>query len=217
MKTKIYKLDKRIWPRGLSEIYLPPKELKMLGEPPPKQNINLCVIGSRKNTEYGENVCRYLIDGLRGYPVSIISGLAYGIDRIAHEAALKTGLYTAAVIGSGLKEIYPRKHLPLVEDIVLSKGGIISEYSDNTKPSKLTFPERNRIMVGISQAILVIEAKELSGTLITARIALQENRDVFAVPGDIHSESSIGPNTLIKTGATPITSPKDLIQALGFD
>ncbi|MFT5179747.1 MAG: DNA processing protein [Candidatus Paceibacteria bacterium] len=212
MEKKIYQLNKELWPLGLQEIPEPPKQLNIIGSPPPKENINICIVGSRKNTEYGKKVCEELIKGLKGYPFSIISGLALGIDGIAHQAAIDAELYTAAVIGSGLNQIYPKSHMKLAGDILNSGGAIISEYANDDKASKYTFPERNRIMAGMSHAVLVIEATDRSGTLITSRLATEYNRDVLAVPGPVDSDGSFGPHMLIKLGAVPITSSEDILE-----
>jgi len=147
-----------------------------------------------------------------------VSGLALGIDGVAHEAAIKAGLTTVAVVGSGLEwnTIYPKQHLGLAKEILAAGGAIISEMPANHAPRNYNFPERNRIMAGMSHAVLIIEATAKSGTLITARLALDYNRDVFAVPGSIFSEQSYGPHMLISHGATPVTSSEDLIQTLGL-
>ncbi len=179
----------------------------------------LCVVGSRRFTNYGKEVCTSLIKSLAGMPVVIVSGLALGIDGIAHQAAIDAGLPTIAVPGSGLHPdtLYPRSHCDLTEEIVKSGGLLISEYPPETRASPWTFPMRNRILAGLSHAVLVIEAEEDSGTLITARLALDYDRDIGAIPGSVLSESCRGTNNLIKRGATPITSPEDLHELLGLN
>lgn len=174
-------------------------------------------MGSRKATHYGTHVCKELIAGLKGTEVVIVSGLALGIDSIAHEAALDAGLKTIAVLGSGLdwSAVYPRSHVNLAKEIIAAGGALISEQkNEKHNPHQYNFPERNRIMAGLSHATLVIEASIKSGTLITARLALDYNRDVFAVPGSIFSNQSDGPHMLIKNGATPIASSRDILDAL---
>lgn len=209
---------KDLWPRGLFEIPQIPDILYIRGAPPPPNLSLLCVVGARKYTEYGKKVCQELIAGLAGFSVGIVSGLAIGIDTVAHESALKANLYTIAVPGSGLDRtvLYPRQNEWLAHQILDSGGALISEYESTLRAAPWTFPQRNRIMVGMSSAVLIIEAEEKSGTLITARLALDYNRDVLAVPGSIYSANSWGPHNLIKDGATPITNQEDLRNALGF-
>jgi DNA processing protein len=167
---------------------------------------------------YGKAVCDHLIRGLRGYPIVIVSGLALGIDGIAHRAALAAGLTTVAVPGSGLHAsvLYPSAHRPLADEILNHGGALVSEFEPDFHATTWGFPQRNRIMAGLSDAILVIEAAIKSGTLITARLAADYNRDVLVVPGSILSEVSAGPNFLTKLGATPITGSADIVQALGL-
>ncbi len=201
-------------PQLLQEIPDAPKKLYMIGEfPDQEKNIFLTVIGSRKYTQYGKAVCEKLISGLAGYPFVIVSGLALGIDGIAHRTALKNNLTTIAVPGSGLDEsvLYPASHRNLAREIIQSGGCLISELEPKTKAAPWTFPQRNRIMAGLAHAVLVIEAENKSGTRITARLATDYNREVFAVPGSIFSTASGGCNELIREGATPITNAKDIL------
>ena len=207
------------FPKALLEIPQPPKTLYLRGELPAESLIYLAVVGSRKFTSYGRDACEKLIAGLKGYPIVIISGLAMGIDAIAHKAALKNGLTTISFPGSGLddKVLFPSVNLQLAKEILSSGGALVSEFEPDFKATQFSFPLRNRLMAGISKAVLIIEAEEKSGTLITARLATEYNRDVLAVPGSINSLSSKGTNRLIRQGATPITSPDDLLEALGFE
>ena len=207
------------FPKALLEIPQPPKTLYLRGELPAESLIYLAVVGSRKFTSYGRDACEKLITGLKGYPVVIVSGLAMGIDAIAHRAALKNGLTTISFPGSGLddKVLFPSVNLQLAKEILSSGGALVSEFEPDFKATQFSFPLRNRLMAGISKAVLIIEAEEKSGTLITARLATEYNRDVLAVPGSINSLSSKGTNRLIRQGATPITSPDDLLEALGFE
>lgn len=177
------------------------------------------MVGSRKYSSYGKEVCQKLIDGLRGYPIIIVSGLALGMDAIAHEAALETGLKTIAVPGSGLDDsvLYPRSNYTLAKRILENDGCLLSEFEPKFRATPYSFPERNRIMAGLSDAVLVIEAEIRSGTLITSRLATDYNRDVFTVPGSIFSKNSEGPHMLIRLGATPITSSKDILTAFGLE
>jgi DNA processing protein len=155
---------------------------------------------------------------LRGYPIVIVSGLAVGIDALSHEAALDAGLLAMAFPGSGISEeaFFPPTSLKLAEKIILSGGCLLSEFEPNFKAAYYTFPMRNRLVAGISKAALIIEAQEKSGTLITARMALDYNKEVLAVPGPINSDFSKGTNKLIRQGATPITSSDDILEVLGF-
>jgi len=227
---KIKKLKKEEFPKALLEIPQPPKELYIRGEMPARnathsvaggpseELIYLAVVGSRKFTSYGKDACDKLIAGLKGLPVVIVSGLAMGIDSIAHKAALKNSLTTIAFPGSGLDDnvIHPSINQRLAKEILEAGGALISEFEPDFKATQWSFPMRNRLMAGISKAVLIIEAEEKSGTLITARMATDYNRDVLAVPGSINSPSSRGTNKLIRLGATPITCVDDLLEALGF-
>lgn len=207
------------FPSALLEIPQIPKQLYVVGElPDPSEYYYLSVVGSRKYTNYGREAVERIIAGLAGYPICIISGLAMGIDGIAHRAALDAGLRTVAVPGSGLDErvIYPRTHTNLAREIVEKGGALLSEYEPDFRATTWSFPQRNRIMAGLTQGTLVIEAEEKSGTLITARLALEYNRNVFTVPGPIFSATSKGTNNLLRQGATPITCAKDLLEELGF-
>lgn len=216
----IKKLTSKEIPSALREIPQPPKNLYFQGNlPDQKQHIFLAVVGSRKFSNYGREACEKLIAGLAGYPIVIVSGLAIGIDTIAHQSALRAGLLTIAFPGSGLdhRVLYPSINRQLATKILDSGGCLISESEPVERATIWSFPKRNRLMAGISQAILIIEATEKSGTLITARLALDYNRDVLAVPGSIFSPSSLGTNRLIKQGATPIITSEDILEALHFD
>ncbi len=218
-KYQIKQLKAEEFPESLNEIPQPPKQLFLLGNLPKANYKILAIVGSRKFSAYGKMVCEKLIAGLAGQPVVIVSGLALGIDSIAHRAALKAGLQTIAFPGSGLDEkvLYPNTHLQLAREIVSAGGGLISEFSPNLHAEKYTFPQRNRLIAGIAHAVLIIEAEERSGTLITARLATEYNKDVLTIPGSIFSNTSAGPHSLIKLGATPITSAEDILEALHLD
>jgi DNA processing protein len=215
----IEKLRPEYWPPGLHQIPDKPNTLYYRGAIPDLDQKFLCIIGPRKYTDYGAQVCHELIKCLKGLPITIVSGLAYGIDSIAHKYALDYGLKTVAFPGSGLDKsvIYPRAHFNLAMQILESGGTLISEFSNKTEAAPWTFPKRNRLMAGISDAILVIEAGQKSGTMITSRLALDYNRNVLAVPGSIFNLTSVGTNNLIKEGAVPITNSQDILWALGFD
>jgi DNA processing protein len=218
MSYEIRELSKNDFPSPLLEIPQPPKKLYVAGELPSEENIFLSVVGSRKHTNYGADACEKIIEGLAGYPIVIVSGLALGIDALAHKVAMRAGLKTMAVPGSGLdqKAIYPRTNLSLAEEIVAKGGALLSEYEPDFRATTWSFPARNRIMAGLSRAVLIIEAEERSGTLITARLATEYNRDVYVVPNGIFSPGSRGSNQLLKQGAYPITDASDILFLLGL-
>lgn len=203
--------------QALKEIPEPPPSLRIRGSIP-KDTIFLTVVGARNMSSYGVSVCRELIMGLKGFPITIISGLARGIDTVAHESALEVGLCTVALPGSGLdsRVLYPKENRTLAERILHAGGALISEYRDTQRPAPWTFPRRNRLLAGISAMVLVIEAGPRSGTLITARLGLEYNRSVGAVPGDIRNILSYGPHALMRQGAAIITSANDIVEELGY-
>lgn len=213
------KLDKDGWPPLLREITDPPKTLFARGTLASPSQKCIAIVGSRAATTYGREATQKLIAGLRGFPITIVSGLALGIDGIAHEAALEAGLHTISVPGSGIDDsvIYPARHRRLAHRILESGGALLSEFEPTFTATPWSFPARNRIMAGISHAVLVVEARIRSGTLITSRLATEYNRDVFAIPGSIFSPGSEGPTMLIRLGATPIASSAHLLEALGFE
>lgn len=203
----------------LREIPQPPTALTYRGALPPEDLPLLAVVGSRDYTTYGKQVTDFLIDGLRGYRVGIVSGLALGIDSLAHEAALRNNFYTLAIPGSGLNDdvIYPRTHIRLATRILEAGGGLLSEFAPDFKATKWSFIQRNRLMAGITTATLVIEATEQSGTLTTARMCVDYNRELLVVPGNIFSATSKGPHLFMKLGATPVTSAQDIIDVLKLE
>jgi DNA processing protein len=203
----------------LREIPQPPKKLYSVGTIPPLDHKLITIVGSRKFSTYGKMACEHLIAGLRGHPVSIVSGLAIGIDTIAHTAALEHNVHTIAVPGSGLGDnvLYPASNRRLAQRIVQQGGLLLSEFEPDFKATVWSFPQRNRIMAGLSHAVLIIEANEKSGTLITARMALDYNKTVLAVPGSIFDNSTQGTNKLIQQGATPVTTSEDILEALGIE
>ncbi|MEA2112874.1 MAG: DNA-processing protein DprA [Patescibacteria group bacterium] len=215
----INKLEKQDWPEALLEINDPPKQLYYRGEKPDITSIFLTIVGSRKYSQYGKEVCQKLISGLRGYNITIVSGLALGIDGIAHKTALETKLKTIAIPGSGIDDsvLYPKTNTSLAKKILKSGGTLLSEFEPLEKASHWTFPQRNRIMAGLTQVVLIIEATEKSGTLITARLALDYNREVCTVPASIFSHYSQGSNKLLRQGATTINNSQDLLRTLGFN
>jgi DNA processing protein len=214
----IRKLNRQEFPSQLLELPDAPRQLTLRGKLPGSGMKLLAVVGSREYTPYGRQVCEKLITGLREYPVAIVSGLALGIDGIAHEAALAAGLPTVAIPGSGLdnRVLYPACHKDLALRILEAGGALLSEFETMWRPRKESFPQRNRIMAGYSHAVLVIEATLKSGTLITARLAADYNRDVCAVPGPVYASTSQGPHMLIKNGAALIETSADLLRVLNL-
>lgn len=218
MKDESRILDKEFWPKALFEIPQKPKRLYIRGKFPAIETHKfLCVVGSRKHSAYARQSIEKLLSGLKGTNIVIVSGLAIGIDTIAHQTALENNLKTIAVLGSGTDKsaIYPKSNFKLAEEIIKKDGCIISEYKNET-PRSWTFPKRNRIMAGISDAVLVVEAGEKSGTLITARLATDYNKELLVVPTNIFSEYGKGSNKLFKDGAQPVFESEDILQALGL-
>ncbi|MEK7187069.1 MAG: DNA-processing protein DprA [Patescibacteria group bacterium] len=207
------------FPPLLSEIPEPPKRLRLWGSLPHPEHKLLTIVGARKYSHYGREVCEELIAGLANFPITIISGLALGIDGLVHRAALKYGLQTIALPGSGLdrKVLHPHSHYSLAEEIVENGGGLISEYDDTMPAGVWTFPRRNRIMAGMCHATIVIEAEMRSGTLITSRLATEYNREVGAVPGPISSPNAEGPHMLMRLGAALIRNSDDILELLGME
>ncbi len=219
MDYPILKLEESQFPPLLKEIPEPPKQLFLRGKLPPDDFKLLAVVGSRQYTSYGKRVVEQLITGLRNYRVAIISGLALGMDALAHEAALQTGLPTVAIPGSGINDsvIGPRTNFGLSQKILAGGGGLLSEFEPDFQATKWSFPQRNRIMAGMCHATLLIEAAPKSGTLITARLAVDYNRELLVVPGNIFSENSKGTHQFLKLGATLVTEATDILIALGIE
>lgn len=203
----------------LEEINQLPKQLFYAGKVPDWSRKLLCIVGARKNTSYGKEAVETFIEGLRNYPITIVSGLAFGIDSIAHKAAIKNNLPTISVPGSGLSPevLHPQSHVRLAQEIIESGGMLMNEFEPEFKATHYSFPQRNRIMAGMSNATLIIEAEKKSGTLITARLATEYNRDVLALPGSIFNTTSYGPHMLIRLGATPIRNSDDILEALHLE
>lgn len=199
----------------LGTIAVMPKMLYYYGKIPQKRTKTVAIVGSRHNTRYGEEVAYRLGYTLAKHGVIVISGLAYGIDSIGHQAALDAGGTTIAVLGTPINEIYPRNHRKLATEIIETDGAIISEYTPGTKVyPKTSFLERNRIISGLSDIVVVVEAAEQSGSLNTATHALEQGKEVFAVPGNITSPYSQGCNKLIRQGAFPYAEPDDILREL---
>lgn len=204
------------FPEKLKKISYPPLFLYVKGEF--REDINLiAIIGSRKPTSYGKEVAYQFSKKLAESGVGIVSGLARGIDSISHRGALEANGYTIGVLGCGVDIIYPSENRELFERIVKNKGAIISEFPFGTKPRKENFPIRNRIISGLSEGVVVIEAGKKSGTLITAKWALDQGKEVFAVPGSVFSSQSEGTHLLIKEGANVVTSPEEILEHFGWE
>ena len=216
MKIREITTNSSQYPELLGEIPSPPKQLYCLGSL--RSDLPLVsIVGSRKPTRYGRTVTSDIAASLARNGIGIVSGLALGIDAEAHRAALTAEGYTLAVMASGLDKFYPVTNRQLGIRILKNGGAMISEYEEGTPPLKQHFPARNRIVAGLSQAVIVTEAAEKSGSLITANFALEQNRLVMAVPGNITSSMSKGTNNLIKAGAIPVTDANDVLIALGLD
>ena len=215
MNNKIIKIDleSKFYPERLKNIYNPPKQLYCLGN---LELLNyketIAIIGSRNYSSYGKKAANDFSFNLAKNNFCVVSGLARGIDSFAHIAALNAKGKTIAVLGSGLDNIYPKENINLAKRIVENDGLIISEYELGSKPLKQHFPARNRIISGLSDGVLVIEATKNSGTNITVDFALEQGKDVFVVPGNIYSVTSDGTNFLIKEGAIPVVSYKNILE-----
>ncbi len=213
---EVRELPKSEWPAQLLEIPQPPERLWVRGALPPEGTKLLTVVGSRAMTRYGQEACEKLITGLAGYPISIVSGLALGVDTCAHKAALAAGLHTLVVPGSGLDDevLYPRSNRGFAKEILKAGGGLLSEYAPSTASRVHFFPERNRLMVALADAVLVIEAGPKSGTLITARLASEYNRDLLCIPHRIGDPHAFGPHLFIRLGAALVSDPLHILEAL---
>ena len=205
--------DDPAYPQALLTINDPPPVLYVRGELRFEDAWAVAMVGTRTASVYGREVARVLAADLVSAGVTIVSGMARGIDAQAHRAALDAGGRTVAVLGSGVDVIYPWEHRKLAEEIA-SRGALVSEYALGTKPEASNFPPRNRIISGLSRGVIVVEAGERSGALITADFAAEQGREVFAVPGGIFQRNSRGPNRLIRDGAHPLLSASDVLEAL---
>jgi DNA processing protein len=206
------------YPPMLREIAHPPPLLYVRGDVSALSGERLlAVVGTRRISDYGRQVTRKLLDELASARVTVVSGLAAGIDTEAHRTALRLGLPTVAVFGCGLDIIYPVANRSLAEEIAAGGGALISEYPFGTQPNKGTFPRRNRIVAGLTHGTLVVEGDARSGAMITARFALEEGRTVFAVPGSVFSSGSQGPLALLKNGAVPVASGEDILADLHWE
>ena len=213
---QVLPMDDPQYPARLKEIESPPLVLYLSGQLVPQDEWAAAIVGTRRATPYGKAVAAELAGGLAASGVTVVSGLARGIDGIAHQAALEAGGRTMAVLGSGLDHIYPPEHRNLAHSIA-SSGAVLSDYPLGTSPEGGNFPARNRIIAGLSLAVIVVEAGESSGALITADFAAEQGRDVFAVPGRIYDRASLGTNRLIAAGAFPVATVDDVLEVLNLE
>jgi len=207
-------INDKNYPELLKQIPNPPQELYFEGTLKKSEKYPLAVVGTRKLSVYGRQLTEYFVKTLAKSGLTIISGLALGIDGLAHQTTLDASGRTIAVLGSGLNHIFPAVHKKLFQEIIQSGGVVISEYSPDTPAYKGNFLARNRIISGLSLGVLVIEAPEKSGALITAKEAIKQGRKIFVVPGRIYDKNSTGTNQLIKQGAQAVTNPQDILKAL---
>jgi DNA processing protein len=212
-QVTVLTLQDEAYPKLLREIDQSPPVLYVRGSLTPADDFAVAVVGTRRLTPYGQQITRDASLYLAGHGLTIVSGLARGVDALAHQHALKAGGRTIAVLGSGVDVIYPPEHRMLAEAII-ENGAIVSDYPLGTQPEGVNFPPRNRIISGLSLGTIVVEAGERSGALITADFAVEQGRDVFAVPGNILSPMSKGTNRLIQKGAFAMVSPQDVLDVL---
>ena len=203
------------YPLRLKEIEQPPPVLYVRGDISPEDSWAVSIVGTRRVTPYGRQVTEEIASFLAANGITVVSGLARGVDSIAHKAALNAGGRTLAVLGSGVDRIYPPENRALAEQII-TQGAVISDYALGTPPESSNFPPRNRIISGLSMAVVVVEAGNTSGALITAEFAADQGREVFAVPGNILASQSKGTNKLIQNGAHPLLSASDILQSLNL-
>ena len=216
LNIKIVTILDEAYPKALKQAYGCPPLLYYFGNLDLNNDYCLAVVGTRKITPYGQRVTQDLVKELAGTGITIVSGLALGVDACAHQTTLDSNGKTIAVLGSGLDQIYPSANRQLAQKIIESGGAVISEFPLGTPPYKSNFPLRNRIISGLSLGTLITEAGIKSGALITGQFALEQNREVFAVPGNIYSLTSAGPNQLIKLGAKMVIQASDILETLNI-
>jgi DNA processing protein len=207
--------DDEVYPRHLKNIDQPPPVIYVRGELLPEDDWAVAIVGTRKVTSYGRQVTEEIAGFLAQNRVTVVSGLARGVDGIAHQSALKAGGRTIAVLGSGVDRIYPPENRRLADEMN-THGALVSDYPPGTAPDGTNFPPRNRIISGLSLAVVIVEAGVTSGALITATFAAEQGRDVFAVPGTIHAPQSKGTNRLIRDGAQPLLDPQEILEVLNL-
>jgi DNA processing protein len=213
-KGVILTFEDEDYPDRLREIFDPPPVLWALGDVKLLARPSIAIVGTRHPTPYGTGMAEILARDLAAHKMVVLSGMARGVDTAAHKGALAAGGSTVAVWGTGIDVIYPKENKSLAENILVSGGAIVSEYPMGTFPAPQNFPKRNRILSGMSVGVLVVEAGENSGTRVTARCALEQDRDVYAVPGNVTTRNAWGPNTLIKQGAKLVATWEDVWQEL---
>lgn len=202
------------YPNKLLEIKEYPEKLYVIGNEKLLSKKAIGIVGARESTGYGEKCARIFAREISKANICIVSGMAIGIDTAAHEGAIREKGSTIAVLGCGFNKIYPKENIDLFNDILKKGGCIISEYSPNTEANLSTFPKRNRIISGLSEGILVVEAMHRSGSLITAKYAKEQNKKIFCVPGNVDIKTSVGTNRLIQNGAKLVTTPKNILEEL---
>lgn len=207
--------DDEHYPANLRETDAPPPVLYVRGELRPEDMLAVAIVGTRRASAYGREVAHMAATELVHNNVTVISGLALGVDTVAHRAALEAGGRTIAVLGSGVDQVYPTQNRELA-DAIIANGALVSEYPMGTRPEANNFPPRNRIISGLSRGVVIVEASQRSGALITAQFAAEQGREVFAVPGSILHPGSAGCNELIRQGATPFLSVNDVLDQLNF-
>lgn len=215
-KVHVYTWDDPAYPAALRDLPDSPPVLFVKGTLEPDDDWAIAVVGTRKPTAYGREVAQHFASGLAQQGLTIVSGLARGVDAIAHRAALEAGGRTLAVLGCGVDRVYPPEHHKLAQDI-MAQGALISDYPLGTPPDAANFPARNRLISGLSRGVVVVEAGSTSGALITADFAAQQGRDVFAVPGSIFSPVSQGTHRLLREGAILATDVVDILEALHLE
>jgi DNA processing protein len=213
--VKVLTWDDEGYPRHLKDIDQPPPVLYVRGSLLPEDEWAVAIVGTRRVTSYGRQVAEEVATAMAHNGVTIVSGLARGVDSIAHQAAVNAGGRTLAVLGNGVDLVYPPENRRLASQI-LEHGALLSDYALGTPPDGINFPPRNRIISGLSLAVIIVEAGETSGALITASFAAEQGRDVFAVPGNINAPQSQGTNRLIRDGAQPLINPQDVLEALNL-
>ncbi len=209
----IYQADKN-YPEKLQHIYAPPAKLYLLGDENILNKPSIAIIGCRQASDYGKKVAFRFAYELAKQGIVVISGLARGIDTCAHLGAVRANGQTIAVLGSGFGHIYPAENKGLCREIIQRGGAILTEYAPESKPERMHFPARNRLISGLSNGILVVEAKDKSGTLITVDYALDQGKEVFIIPGNITNQNSNGTNSLIQQGAKLVTKVEDILTEL---
>ncbi len=210
-------LEDDAYPENLREIDFPPPVLYVSGALQAVDDWAVAIVGTRRASAYGREVAQRLAAELTQHGVTVVSGLALGVDAVAHGAAMEAGGRTIAVLGSGLDQVYPARNRGLATQMIAGSGAVVSEYALGVRPEARNFPPRNRIISGLSRAVIVVEAGTRSGALITAKFAAEQGRDVLAVPGNILHAGSVGCNELIREGATPLLTVDDVLERLDIE